>query len=49
MISFKVPDLATRVAIKPIVEFGEKISTKFQDFTTRGARIPMGSNVKFWK
>ena len=49
MTSFKVPDLTTRVAIKPLVEFGEKMSTKFQDFTTRGARIPIGSNAKFWK
>ena len=48
-ISSKVQDLATRVAIIPIVEFGEKISSKFQDLTTRVARIPIGSNVKFWK
>ena len=29
--------------------FGEKISSKFQYLTTRGARIPIGLNVKFWK
>ena len=49
MTSFKVPDLVTRVAIKPMVEFGEKISSKFQDFTTKCARIPKGSNAEFWK
>ena len=31
---FKFKDLATRVAIIPIVEFGDKISSKFQDLTT---------------
>ena len=38
---FKFKDLATRVAIIPIVEFGEIISSKVQDLATRVAIIPI--------
>ena len=38
---FKFNDLATRVAIIPIVEFGEKRSSKVQDLSTRVVIIPI--------
>ena len=46
---FKFKDLATRVAIIPIVELGEKISSKVQYLSLRVAKIPIGSSAKFWK
>ena len=39
--SSKLQDLATRVAMIPIVEFGEKIPSKVQDLATRVAIIPI--------
>ena len=48
---FKFKDLATRVAIIPIVEFGEIISSKVQDLATRVAlksKVKFGTMFIFW-
>ena len=48
---FKFKDLATRVAIIPIVEFGEKILSKVQDLATRVAlksKVKFGTMFIFW-
>ena len=43
--------MATRVAITPIVEFGEKILSKVQDLATRVAlksKVKFGTMFIFW-